>query len=86
MAITKKDIDSLEQRYTKLLREKERQQVRLEEAMKKLENFGITEEELPQEIEALETKISEMETKLESNITKMDAKLSKLEELINNDN
>ena len=82
MAITQKDIDALEQRYTKLVREKERQQVRLEEALKKLESYGIAEEELPQAITDLEAKIAEMETKLESNTAKIEAKIAKLEELV----
>ncbi len=82
MAITKKDIDQLELKYNQLLREKERQQVRLEEALKKLEEYGITEDSLDESISSLETKIAEMESKLESNTIKIEAKLTKLEELV----
>ena len=82
MAITKKDIDQLELKYNQLLREKERQQVRLEEALKKLEEYGISEDNLDESISSLEAKIAEMESKLESNTTKIEAKLTKLEELV----
>ena len=82
MAITKKDIDQLELKYNQLLREKERQQVRLEEALKKLEEYGITEDSLDESISSLEAKIAEMESKLESNTIKIEAKITKLEELI----
>lgn len=82
MAITKKDIDQLELKYNQLLREKERQQVRLEEALKKLEEYGITEDSLDESISSLEAKIAEMESKLESNTAKIEAKLTKLEELV----
>ena len=82
MAITKKDIDQLELKYNQLLREKERQQVRLEEALKKLEEYGITEDGLNESISSLEAKIAEMESKLESNTIKIEAKLTKLEELV----
>ena len=82
MAITKKDIDQLELKYNQLLREKERQQVRLEEALKKLEEYGITEDSLDESISSLEAKIAEMESKLESNTIKIEAKLTKLEELV----
>ena len=82
MAITKKDIDQLELKYNQLLREKERQQVRLEEALKKLEEYGITEDGLDESISSLEAKIAEMESKLESNTAKIEAKLTKLEELV----
>ena len=82
MAITKKDIDQLELKYNQLLREKERQQVRLEEALKKLEEYGITEDGLDESINSLEAKIAEMESKLESNTLKIEAKLTKLEELV----
>lgn len=82
MAITKKDIDQLELKYNQLLREKERQQVRLEEALKKLEEYGITEDSLDESISSLEAKIAEMESKLESNTLKIEAKLTKLEELV----
>ena len=82
MAITKKDIDQLELKYNQLLREKERQQVRLEEALKKLEEYGITEDGLNESISSLEAKIAEMESKLESNTLKIEAKLTKLEELV----
>ena len=82
MAITKKDIDQLELKYNQLLREKERQQVRLEEALKKLEESGITEDGLDESISSLEAKIAERESKLESNTIKIEAKLTKLEELV----
>ena len=82
MAVTKKDIDQLELKYNQLLREKERQQVRLEEALKKLEEYGITEDSLDESISSLEAKIAEMESKLESNTAKIEAKLTKLEELV----
>lgn len=82
MSVTKKDIDQLELKYNQLLREKERQQVRLEEALKKLEEYGITEDSLDESISSLEAKIAEMESKLESNTAKIEAKLTKLEELV----
>lgn len=82
MSVTKKDIDQLEIRYNQILREKERQQVRLEEALKNLEEYGISEDGLDEAINNLETKISEMESKLESNTAKIEAKITKLEELI----
>lgn len=82
MSVTKKDIDQLELKYNQLLREKERQQVRLEEALKKLEEYGITEDSLDESISSLEAKIAEMESKLESNTIKIEAKLTKLEELV----
>ena len=77
--MTKQELDSLESRYNKLLREKERQQIRYEEAMKKLEELGVDKDNLDETIETLENKISSLESKLESNASKLDECLTKLE-------
>lgn len=80
--ITINDIEKLENRYNKLVREKERQQIRLEEANKKLAEYGISAIEIEETVKSLENKISEMEEKLETNISKLDKKITELEELI----
>ena len=78
--MTKQELDRLMERYNKLLREKERQQIRYEEAVKKLDELGVDKENLGETINELDSKISEMETKLETNMAKIDKRLTMLEE------
>lgn len=77
--MTKQELDELESRYNKLLREKERQQIRYEEAIKKLKEYGVDKDNLDETIMTLENKISSLESKLDSNASKLDECLTKLE-------
>lgn len=79
---TIEDIEKLEARYKKLVLERERQQVRLEDANRKLAEYGITAESLEVTIEKLTEKINEMNLKLENNIEKLDIKLTSMEKLL----
>lgn len=79
---TIEDIEKLEARYKKLVLERERQQVRLEDANRKLAEYGITAENLEVTIEKLTEKINEMNLKLENNIEKLDIKLTSMEKLL----